>query len=90
MVPGSPYLKALHNQPLSEQLNYFLLFSYKGEGGGLLNSANSDGTVTLRSKLSQKAQTEAVKVIGFNEDHTGILYSDEVAEKINALLADGS
>jgi len=51
MVPGSPFLRSLHGQPLPDSTNYYLLFGHKGDGTRVFNHSNTDGTVTLRSQL---------------------------------------
>jgi pimeloyl-ACP methyl ester carboxylesterase len=81
MAPGSAFLKALPETPLPPECGHFLLFGYRGRGG----EAN-DGTVTVESELSMPIQREATRVMGFNETHIGILRSDEVAAKVNAIL----
>ncbi|MGS2718783.1 alpha/beta fold hydrolase [Eionea flava] len=86
MVPESPYLNSLYKQALPKNIQFHLLFSHKGKGGGIIKKANSDGTVTLASQLPNKAQEEAVKVIGYDETHIGILNSVEVIKKINKIL----
>ncbi len=86
MAFGSPYLNSLHKQPLPNHLRYYLLFSHKGKGRGIFAHSNSDGTVTLRSQLSLKAQEEAIKVTGYDENHISILSSKDVAKKLNEIL----
>ncbi|QLE98171.1 lipase family alpha/beta hydrolase [Neptunomonas phycophila] len=86
MVPDSPYLAALHDQALPSDMDYYLLFSHRGKGGGIMERSSSDGTVTLASQLSLKAQEEAVKVIGYDEGHVSILSSHSVSQKINNIL----
>lgn len=89
LVPGSPYLDSLHMQPLDKSIDFHLLFSHKGDEG-FFGGANSDGTVTLRSQLYSKAQEEAIKVVGYDEGHVGILNNLDVAEKLNKLLSDAA
>ncbi len=86
MVPSSPYLTSLHEQPLPSHMNYYLLFSHKGKGGGIMGRSNSDGTVTLQSQLSLQAQEEAEIVMGYYEDHVSILNSNDVSIKIMKIL----
>lgn len=88
MAPGSPYLSSLHQTKLPSQSNYYLLFGYKGDGVRLLNTSNSDGVVTLLSQLSMKSQEEAVKVVGYNEDHTSILNSALVFKQLGEILTN--
>ncbi|MGH1439061.1 MAG: lipase family alpha/beta hydrolase [Cellvibrionaceae bacterium] len=85
MVPDSPYLNSLHKQSLSEHIQYYLLFSHKGKGS-IISDSNTDGTVTLASQLAIKAQEEAIKVIGYDENHVSILNSPETLKKVEAIL----
>lgn len=88
MVPGSPFLRSLHKTPLADNTNYHLLFSYQGKGRGIFGSSNTDGTVSLRSQLSLVAQKEAIKVTGFDENHTSILNSKTVHDQVTEILAE--
>lgn len=47
----------------------------------------SDGTVTLASQLRPEAQAEARLVMGFDEDHVGILSAPSVIEQVHRALA---
>ena len=82
--PFGPFLKALFDDRLPPSLDYYLFFGYR-KGRGLLRP-NSDGTVTLRSQLAPQAQAEATGVFGFDEDHVGILSSQEVLARYKAVL----
>ncbi len=85
MVPESPYLTSLFDEPLPQSTAYYLLFSYRGSAG-LFNGANNDGVVTLKSQLNGHAQQAAVKVLGFDESHTSILKSKEVKSTLCDIL----
>jgi len=87
LAPGSPYLMSLYQDALPPTLRYHLLFSHNGKDAGLFSSENSDGVVSLSSQLANTAQNAAVKVIGFNENHTSILTSKAVSERLNAILS---
>ena len=47
---------------------------------------NNDGVVTVASQLPRWAQDQSRAVIGFNENHMGILNSAEVEAKLWPLL----
>jgi hypothetical protein len=64
-------------------MRYFLFFGHKGSGN--LFRQNNDSTVTLESMLDPRAQADALKVMGFNEDHISILNSPEVISKYRAI-----
>jgi hypothetical protein len=80
MVPGSPYLSKLFRTQLPATLPYYLLYGYKGGSG-------SDGTVSLSSVLKIEAQDQSVRTIGFPDNHTSILQSGGVIDRLNTLLA---
>ncbi len=85
MVPDSPFQRALFQAPLPDNIEYYLFFSFKG-GRNPFTNGNDDGTVSLISQLRPEAQVAAIKTFGFNEDHMSILRSQEVAQKMRALL----
>ena len=85
MVPDSPFQRTLFQTPLPDNFEYYLFFSFKG-GRNLFTNGNDDGTVSLVSQLRAEAQDAAIKTLGYNEDHMSILRSQDVAEKLNALL----
>jgi pimeloyl-ACP methyl ester carboxylesterase len=80
------FIETLFDQPLPRGLDYTLFF---GHGGGysLLQSANTDGAITLASELRPAAQAEAGTIKGFDEDHVSILSSPEVFGQYEAALA---
>jgi pimeloyl-ACP methyl ester carboxylesterase len=84
LAPGSRTLRRLFASPLPEHVRHVLFFSH---GGGFsIMPGNRDGAVTLASQLDQRAQREAVLVVGFDEDHEGILQSAQVFERYAAVL----
>ena len=85
MVPNSPFQQTLFQTPWPDRMKYYLFFSFKG-GRNPFTNGNDDGTVSLISQLKPEAQEAAVKSFGFNEDHTSILKSPQVSEKINEIL----
>ncbi len=85
MAPGSPFLTRLSQTALPPECEYSLFFSYRG--GGILSGEANDGTVTVSSELSMPIQRQAVRVMGFDEDHMSILESREVAAQLNTILA---
>ncbi len=48
---------------------------------------NSDGVVALTSQLRPEAQTQATGQFGFDNSHTDILDSEEVATHVQSLIA---
>ncbi|MBI5721965.1 MAG: hypothetical protein HZC37_30190 [Burkholderiales bacterium] len=86
MRPDGRFVRELFARRLPPQTEYHLLFGHKG--GYSLTRPNTDGTVTLASQLKSPAQSEARRVLGFDEDHVSILSSPEVFAQYAAILAD--
>jgi len=84
MEPESEFIQSLFKEKLPDFLKYYLFFSYKGDCSLFL--ANNDGTVELASELDMRAQSEAEKVFGYDEDHGSILTSEKVITRVNQLL----
>jgi len=85
MVPGSPFLTSLSTASEKPQPPYYLFFGYKG-GSGIFTKGNNDGYVTLKSMLRLWAQKDALKVYGFDADHSGILSHPEVAHTLYQVM----
>src|SRR5262249_27320875 len=84
MAPRSPFQRSLLDTALPPTLGHDLLFSYAG-GSRRMREAN-DGTVTIASQLESRVQSHARRVLGYNETHTSILESVEVAALLNQEL----
>jgi uncharacterized alpha/beta hydrolase family protein len=84
MEPDSYFIQSIFREKLPDFLKYYLFFSYKGDCSLFL--ANNDGTVELFSELDMRAQSEAEKMFGYDEDHGSILTSEKVLKQINQLL----
>jgi len=79
VAPGSDFLKDLHTWSWPDYIPYYLVFSYKeGESG--------DGTVSLQSQLPYDIQSEAVRMYGFNNTHSGTLRDKAFLSVLNELL----
>ena len=85
MVPDSPFIQSLFARRLPEFVTYDLLFSYRGDCRFFLE--NNDGTVEISSQLDMRAQREARRIYGFDEDHGSILTSAETLAQIARLLS---
>ena len=83
MAPGSAFLSHLPATPLPPECEYSLFFSYRSSG---LSREANDETVAVSSELSLPIQLQAAHVLGFDETHTSILDSPEVAAQVNAIL----
>lgn len=84
MEPGSDFIRDIFAVKLPETIRYYLFFGHKG--GGSPFRQNNDNTVTLESMLDPRAQADALKVTGFNEDHISILNSAEVMARYKAIV----
>ncbi len=80
VAQGSAFLSVLTEKALPSQIPFYLFFGFEGGNG-------SDGIVTLKSQLDEKAQATAKQVIGFPDDHTAILSNAKTSQKLNAILA---
>jgi pimeloyl-ACP methyl ester carboxylesterase len=85
MEPGSNFIHTVFAVKLPDTMRYYLFFGHKG--GGSLFRQNNDNTVTLESMLDPRAQADALKVTGFNEDHISILSSPEMIAQYKAIVA---
>jgi len=85
MEPDSLFIKRVLSTKLTPSIHYYLFFGHKG--GGSLFRQNNDNTVTLESMLDLRAQNDALKVSGLNEDHVSILSSPAMFAQFKALLA---
>lgn len=84
--PDSEFIKRIFAAKLDSSMRYYLFFGHKG--GGSLFRQNNDNTVTLESMLDPRAQADALKVTGLNEDHVSILSSPEMLKYFKNVLAD--
>ena len=85
MVPGSEFIQSIYKKKLPSPITFHLFFSFRGECKMLM--ANNDGSVELASELDYRAQEEAKKIIGFDEDHVSILSSQIFIDYYNQTLA---
>ena len=79
VAKNSDFIAALHSSPLSEDIQYTLVFSY-------LENENGDGVVPLSSQLSTSLQNEADYLRGFMVEHTAILKSKKFLEYFNRFI----
>jgi pimeloyl-ACP methyl ester carboxylesterase len=84
--PDSAFIKRLFASKINPSIRYYLFFGHKG--GGSLFRQNNDNTVTLESMLDPRAQADALKVTGLNEDHVSILSSREMMKHFKTVLDD--
>lgn len=85
VVPDSEFIRRVFAAKIDSSIHYYLFFGHRG--GGSLFRPNNDNTVTLESMLDLRAQADALKVTGLNEDHISILSSPEMMAQFKAVLA---
>jgi pimeloyl-ACP methyl ester carboxylesterase len=86
IVPGSDYLNSLFAAPLPVTTRHYLLFTFNRKTSSF--GVSNDHTVTVASQLRTAAQREAVRVIGFDDTHEGVLRNADVALLLDRLLAE--
>ncbi|WP_419658556.1 alpha/beta hydrolase [Desulfosarcina variabilis] len=84
VASGSDFISTLYQNRLPQNTRFYLLFSYRGNRNPF--EPNNDGTLTMESMLDQRAQQEAVRIYGVNQDHAGILNSQETATLLNDII----
>jgi pimeloyl-ACP methyl ester carboxylesterase len=84
MVPDSPFIKYVFSQQLTPNIEYYLLFGFKGDCSMFME--NNDGSITIKSQLEPRAQQDAIFKWGFDRGHVPILSSSEVFEKYKQIL----
>ncbi len=81
--PDSEFLAKLYRKPLSERVEYHLLFAFDDSG-------DSDSVVYMLSQLRSEAQGEAELVRGYRATHVGALRSDALAAQVLRALDRGA
>jgi hypothetical protein len=85
MVSGSEFQKSILSKPLRGQVDHLLLYGTRSSFSFVLPDEN-DGTVSVASQLAPAARADAVRIIGFDADHVGILSLPEVVRTVEAFL----
>ncbi|OGW37301.1 MAG: hypothetical protein A2010_09505 [Nitrospirae bacterium GWD2_57_9] len=89
IAAGSEFLRKVQAQRFPASLPFHLFFSYN-DPSSLKLGESSDGSVTLSSQLVPVVQDWAIKVIGFNDSHTGILNSEAARASFLRLLENAA
>ena len=84
MQPEGDFIQSLYRKKLPENVSFYMFCGYRGSRNPF--RSNNDGTITLSSIMDYRPQSEAKMNYVFNEDHTSILFSQEVVEQYNAIL----
>jgi pimeloyl-ACP methyl ester carboxylesterase len=83
--PENQFIRNLYRKPLPDFVHHELIYAYQNPGGINIGE-NSDGVVALTSQLHPPAQRQSSGQFGFNNTHTSILDSEEVAAYIDVQL----
>lgn len=84
MQSQGKFIASLYRKKLPSNLRFYLFFGYSGTRNGF--KTNNDGTINFNSLLDWRAQSEAEKCFGFNEDHASIALSKDVIRQYNAVI----
>jgi pimeloyl-ACP methyl ester carboxylesterase len=84
--PESPFIGNLYRKPLPDFVHHELIYAYQNPDTIKIGE-NSDGVVALTSQLHPPAQRQASGQFGFDNTHTDILDSEEVAAHIRTRMA---
>lgn len=83
--PENAFIGNLYRRPLPDFVHHELIYAYQNPGTIKLGE-NSDGVVALTSQLNPQVQIQASGQFGFDNTHTDILDSTEVAAHIRARM----
>jgi len=84
--PNNAFINNLYRKSLPEFLHHELIYAFQNPGTIKLGE-NSDGVVSLNSQLHSQAQRQASGQFGFDNTHTDILDSEDVAAHIQDRMA---
>ncbi|MDH3417733.1 MAG: DUF413 domain-containing protein [Gammaproteobacteria bacterium] len=79
--PENPFIGNLYRKPLPGFVHHELIYAYQNPSAIKIGE-NSDGVVALNSQLHPQAQRQASGQFGFDNTHTDILNSEEVAAHV--------
>ena len=85
MVTGSDFQKAVLSRPLKGRVDHLLIYGHHASRSLVLPDEN-DGTVSVASELVPAAKADAVRVVGFDADHLGILSRPDVVQLVQEFL----
>jgi pimeloyl-ACP methyl ester carboxylesterase len=86
MAKGSAFQKEIFSRSLKGRVDHLLLFGTRPSRSIVLPHEN-DGTVSVESQCAPAAVEDAVRTVGFDADHVGILSRPEVIHAVEAFLS---
>lgn len=87
MVPDSEFIQTIFDSDLPEDVAYYLFFTFRGNFSFFID--NNDGTVEISSQLDPRAQRDADRLFGYDENHGSILESKSLIDQFNTVLDIG-
>jgi len=84
MVPGSKYQQSVFARPLPSGMQHHMLFTYQRKTSSFGES--DDQGVSVASQLAVPAQSNALRLYGFDDTHIGVLSNPDVSRLVNDLL----
>jgi len=85
IATGSEFLEGLSKRPFPRRVPLYLFFAY-GTAKSNGPEQAGDGTISLRSQLDPRMQSEAFRLYGFAESHVGILHDEAVRKQFVEIL----
>jgi uncharacterized alpha/beta hydrolase family protein len=80
LASNSEYIQRVTAWQWPKDVPYHLVFSY-------LPGEDSDGVIPLKSQLSLPLQDQAVRIYGFQNEHTKVLADPEFVRRLTALMS---
>ena len=84
MVPGSDYQQSVFAHPLPSGMQHHMVFTF--QRNRMSFGESDDHGVSVASQLIGPAQSNAVRVYGFDDTHVGVLRNPDVSKLLNDLL----
>lgn len=88
MEQGSAFLEDLFDRRLRGRVRHHLFYGHRASRSVLLPAEN-DGTVSVASQTRKEAREDAVRVLGYDEDHISILSARGPLAGLMAVLDAG-
>lgn len=85
IATGSEFLEGLARRPFPRRVPLYLFFAW-GTAKSNGPEQAGDGTISLRSQLDPRMQSEALRLYGFAESHVGILHNESVRRQFVEIL----
>jgi pimeloyl-ACP methyl ester carboxylesterase len=86
LAPTSTFLSQIQETAFADRVEFFLFFGARSSNRLLTPLGNNDGVLTLESVLGSPLTRQARDVFGFYEDHTSILSSPVVYQRLTQVL----